>query len=68
MSKNGYKYYACYKNTHNGGCYLEARHNMSVAYRDLKRLETYVNNDLIFIGVVKCKEGENPLEKVYCMK
>lgn len=68
MSKKGYKYYACYKSSHNGGCCLEARNNMEVAYRDLKRLEVYANNDLIFIGVVKCKEGENPLEKIYCMK
>lgn len=68
MSKKSYKYYACYKNSRNGGCYLEGRDNMEVAYRDLKRLEIYVTNDLIFIGVIKCKEGENPLEKVYCMQ
>lgn len=38
---------------------------MKDAYRDLKELELYVNNDLIFIGVIKCKEDENPLGKVY---
>lgn len=45
--------------------YLDARNNMKDAYRDLKSLEQYVSNDLIFIGVIKCKEDENPLDKVY---
>lgn len=65
MAKKGYKYRACCKNGHNGGMYLDARNNMKDAYRDLKSLEQYVSNDLIFIGVIKCKEDENPLDKVY---
>lgn len=59
----GYRYYACYKNGHNGGVILNERNNMKDAYDDLKRLNPYVQNDLIFIGVIKCKDG-NPLNHI----
>ncbi len=64
IAKNkGYKYYACYKNGHNGGAICHARDSCEEAYKDLKRFEIYVQNDLIFIGVVKCKDGR-PLDHI----
>ena len=58
-----YKYYACYKNSKNGGTVLAGRDTIEEAYKDLKRLECYVQNDLIFIGVIKCA-GDNPLSHI----
>lgn len=66
MAKD-YKFYACYKNSHNGGIVCEGRNNMEQASKDLiKLINTYVQNDLIFIGVIKCKDG-NPLNHIYCL-
>lgn len=62
MSK-GYKYYACLKYGDNGGLVLEARNSCREAYVDLKRLEKYTTNDIIFIGVIKCKDS-NPFKRI----
>ena len=61
--KKGWRFYACYKNSHNGGTILSARDTCEEAWNDLKRLSCYVQNDLIFIGVVKCKD-EDPLSHI----
>ena len=61
--KKEWKFYACYKNGHNGGAYLEARDTCEEAYNDLKRFSCYIQNDLIFIGVIKTKDG-SPLRHI----
>ena len=63
--KKGYKYYACYKNGHDGGTWLSPRDTCKEAYRDLKQLETYLTNDVKFIGVVKTKDND-PLKHIDC--
>ena len=63
--KKGYKYYACYKNGHDGGTWLPPRDTCKEAYRDLKQLETYLTNDVKFIGVVKTKDND-PLKHINC--
>lgn len=60
MTKNkNYKYYACYKDSHGNREYIE-KDNITDAYKALKQFECYIQNDLIFIGVIKCA-GNNPL-------
>lgn len=61
--KKEWRFYACYKNSHNGGVILDERETCEEAYNDLKRLSCYVQNDLIFIGVVKCKD-KDPLSHI----
>ena len=61
--KKEWKFYACYKNGHNGGGYSEARDTCEEAYNDLKRFNCYIQNDLIFIGVIKTKDG-SPLKHI----
>lgn len=62
-SSRRYMYYACFKNGHNGGHVGDARKSCELAYEDLKRLEGYVRNDLIYFGVIKCKD-DNPLSHI----
>lgn len=65
MSKSKYKYYACCKYGNNGGMFLDGRNSCERAYDDLKRISNRVRicNDMIFIGVIKCKDG-NPLNHI----
>ena len=63
MSKKKYKYYACYKNSKCGGTILTGRDTIEEAYKDLKRLECYLQNDIIFIGVIKSADS-NPLSHI----
>lgn len=54
-----YKYYACYKDSHGNREYIE-KENMTEAYAALKQFECYLQEDLTFLGVIKCT-GNNPL-------
>ena len=54
-----YKYYACYKDSHGNGEYIE-KDSIAEAYKALKQFECYIQNDLIFVGVIKCT-GNNSL-------
>lgn len=63
----GYKYYACCKYGHGGGIICEATPTMQEAANDLiKLLDRYATNDLIFAGVIKCKDGD-PLGHIYTL-
>lgn len=60
MTKNKkYRCYACYKNSRGDGECIE-KDSMTEAYAALKQFECYFQDDLIFIGVIKCA-GNNPL-------
>lgn len=61
--KKFYQYYACCKNSRSGGIVLKGRESCEGAYKDLKQLETYIQNDLIYVGVIKCKDGK-PLNHI----
>jgi hypothetical protein len=61
--KKEYKFYACYKDAHNGGVFCRGRDSCEEAFNDLQKLKMYVQNDLIFIGVIKCKD-ERPLKHI----
>lgn len=62
-----YLFYACYKNGHNGGMCCEGKKTMHEALNDLQGLiRTYANNDMIYIGVIKCADG-NPLGHIYSL-
>ena len=62
-----YLFYACYKNSRNGGMYCEGKRTMYEALNDLQGLiRKYANNDIIYIGVIKCADG-NPLGHIYSL-
>ena len=62
-----YLYYACFKNSRNGGMACNGRSSMEEANRDLQRLiATYMSNELIFIGIIKCADN-NPLGHIYSL-
>lgn len=61
--KKGYKYYPCYKDSSGNCTILAGRDSCEEAYKDLKDLEPYVNNDLVFIGVIKSRDV-NPLSHI----
>ena len=59
MSKNKYLFYACYKNGHNGGVCYDGKKSAQEAQKDLLNLmNTYLTNDIVFIGIVKCNDGK----------
>ena len=57
-----YKYYACYKDSHGNGEYIE-KESMEEAYAALKQFECYLQEDIVFLGVIKCT-GNNPLSHI----
>ena len=64
MAKNKYLFYACYKNGHNGGMYYDGKKTAQEAKDDLLKLvTTYLTNDVVFMGIVKCNDGK-PLDHI----
>lgn len=58
MAKNKYKYYACLKDGHNGGLVCDGRDSAQAAGGDLLELvRKYLNNDIVFMGIIKCADG-----------
>lgn len=53
-----YKYYACYKDSHGNGENIEKER-----YAALKQFECYLQEDIVFLGVIKCT-GNNPLSHI----
>lgn len=63
----GYRFYACYKKGNNCGVVCEPRTNIEQATKDLIELiKLHTQNDLIFIGVVKCNDN-SPLDHIYSL-
>lgn len=62
-NKKEYKFYACYKNSKGSGACGHGRDTCEEAYRDIQRYHVYVQNDIIFIGVIKCKD-DAPLSHI----
>ena len=64
MAKNKYLFYACYKNGHNGGVSYDGKTTAQAAKNDLlKLINLYLTNDIVFMGIVKCSDG-NPLNHI----
>ena len=64
-AKNKYKFYACYKTGSNSGLICDGRQSAEEAESDLRMiLRNYLTNHIIFIGIVKCKDGR-PLDHIY---
>lgn len=64
MPNNKYLFYACYKNGHNGGVSYSGRKTAKEAKNDLLHLiNTYLTNDVVFMGIVKCSD-EHPLNHI----
>ena len=62
--KSKYSYYACYKNSRGGGAVIGPRDNCADSKKALIHLiEHYMTNETIFIGIIKCSDG-NPLSKI----
>lgn len=60
----GYKFYACYKNDQNGGLICAGRDTAHEARVDLlKVINSYLTNSVVFIGIVKCSDG-NPFNHI----
>ena len=63
-SKNEYKFYACLKDGSNSGLICDGRQSAEEAESDLRViLRNYLTNHIIFIGIVKCKDGK-PLNHI----
>nr|DAG62540.1 MAG TPA: hypothetical protein [Caudoviricetes sp.] len=63
-SKNEYKFYACLKDGSNSGLICDGRQSAEEAESDLRViLRNYLTNHIIFIGIVKCKDGK-PLDHI----
>lgn len=64
MAKNKYKYYACLKDGHNGGLICDGRASAQAAEDDLLELvRKYLNNDIVFMGIIKCADGR-PFDRI----
>ena len=64
MPKSKYLFYACYKNTSNGGVSYDGKKTAEEAGKDLlKLMNTYLTNGIVFIGIVKCSDGK-PLDHI----
>ncbi len=62
--KNEYKFYACLKDGSNSGLICDGRKSAEEAESDLRViLRNYLTNHIIFIGIVKCKDGK-PLDHI----
>ena len=66
MSKKNYVYVPCIKYGHNGGVMGDKFKNMQDAWGWLLEYkQTYhTGNDVVFIGIIKCKEEENPFTRI----
>lgn len=66
MSKKHYVYVPCIKYGNNGGVMGDKVKNMQDAWdKLLEYKQTYhTENDTVFIGVIKCKEDENPFTRI----
>lgn len=60
----GYRFYACYKNSQNGGLICAGRDTAYEARVDLmKVINSYITNDVVFVGIIKCSDG-NPFNHI----
>ena len=68
MSKKHYVYVPCIKYGHNGGIMGDKFKNMQDAWDYLLKYNQkyciHISNDMIFIGVIKCKEDEYPFDRI----
>ena len=66
-AKNKHKFYACYKNCNNSGLICDGRQSAEEAESDLLMiLHNYLTDNIIFIGIVKCKDGR-PLDHIHSL-
>lgn len=60
----GYRFYACHKNSQNGGLICAGRNTAYEARVDLmKVINSYITNDVVFVGIIKCSDG-NPFNHI----
>ena len=66
MSKKNYIYVPCIKYGHNGGVMGDKYKNMQDAWDWLLEYkQTYhTRNDVVFIGVIKCREDESAFSRI----
>nr|WP_297933171.1 hypothetical protein [uncultured Lachnoclostridium sp.] len=66
MSKKHYVYVPCVKYGDNSGWMGTKFKNMQDAWDYLLKykLENDTSNDVIFIGVIKCKDDEKPFDRI----
>lgn len=58
-AKDKYKFYACFKDGSNSGLICDGRQSAEEAESDLLMiLRNYLTNHIVFIGIVKCKDGK----------
>lgn len=66
MSKKNYKYVPCVKYSDNSGWMGDKFSTMPKAWDYLMEHKNKydTSNDVVFIGVIKCKKAENPFTRI----
>ena len=66
MSKKNYKYVPCVKYSDNSGWMGDKFSTMQKAWNYLieHKKKYNISNDVVFIGIIKCKKDESPLTQI----